>query len=256
MSHSASAQSWNLFLAVLKNSRTSSAVLSFFPFKCGILCYTGLMQSVEEKAAYLKRWHEAHPDYSRNYNKQYWKNHPTTNREYRKNNLASVRAYEREQYRKNATKKREQRKRWVKANYDKVLAGVRQYNASHPGIRKAIEKRYREKRPEIQIAVKANRRARQMNAEGSHTPEDILLIWERQGRKCAVSNCPYPISEKSGKHKYHVDHIIPLKDPNGTNWPSNLQILCSHHNRSKWALSPEKWAKRLAASLQTRPVSG
>ncbi len=195
----------------------------------------------------MKRWREAHPEYSRNYSKQYQKDHPNFNREYRQKNIASVRSYEREYYRKNAAKKREQRKRWVKKNYDKVLAGVRKYNAANPEIRNAIEKRYREKRPEIQIAIQANRRALEMSADGLHSPEDIVLIWERQGKKCAIPNCSHPISEKSGKHKYHVDHVIPLK-LGGSNWPSNLQILCSHHNRSKWALSPEKWAERLASA--------
>lgn len=84
--------------------------------------------------------------------------------------------------------------------------------------------------PEAQRANQNNRRSREMNAEGSHTKEDIRRIHTAQGGKCACCRD----SLKNGKH---LDHITPLI-LGGTNWPRNLQLLCPPCNLRKSAKDP------------------
>jgi len=74
------------------------------------------------------------------------------------------------------------------------------------------------------------RRSRERNAEGSHTSQDIKQIYARQNGKCA--HC-----EKELNFVFHVDHIIPLSK-GGSNYPSNLQILCATCNLRKAAKLP------------------
>lgn len=65
--------------------------------------------------------------------------------------------------------------------------------------------------------------------------EDVKRIIEGQKYKCA--NCMCDVSKK-----YHVDHIMPIA-LGGTNWPSNLQILCPTCNMRKKAKHPIDWAQ-------------
>lgn len=75
------------------------------------------------------------------------------------------------------------------------------------------------------------RRAREFNAKGKHTHEDIERLYKKQR-----ALCPYrtlnPRCKKSLENGYHVDHIIPISR-NGHDDPSNLQLLCPHCNISK-----------------------
>jgi hypothetical protein len=103
-------------------------------------------------------------------------------------------------YAKNEDKRKATRKEWVKNNYERVLTTNR------------------------------NRHAKKKAAEGYHTKEDVLRILDAQKNKCAC--CKTKVSKK-----YHVDHIQPLAK-GGSNWPSNLQILCPSCNSGKCARDP------------------
>jgi 5-methylcytosine-specific restriction endonuclease McrA len=87
------------------------------------------------------------------------------------------------------------------------------------------------------------RRARLLGAEGAHNLSDVMAIWGRQGHKCAVPDCAYPIS-KSGPNRFTVDHIQPLTR-GGSDYAWNLQILCKPHNSQKNNSDPYEWAKRI-----------
>lgn len=81
---------------------------------------------------------------------------------------------------------------------------------------------------------RARRRAREAGAEGSFTKENVLEIFNRQKGKCA--EC------KINLEKYHIDHVMPLS-LGGSNWPTNLQILCKTCNQKKHAKHPIDWAQ-------------
>ncbi|TIL91473.1 MAG: HNH endonuclease [Mesorhizobium sp.] len=114
------------------------------------------------------------------------------------------------------------RKRWRAANPEKHKASQRQWAARNP--------------EKVQTNVRA-RRARKRLAEGSHTADDIERILVSQQYKCA--ECGTSIKKRSNRQ---VDHIMPLK-LGGSNWPSNLQLLCSLCNKVKAAKHPLDFAQ-------------
>lgn len=82
-----------------------------------------------------------------------------------------------------------------------------------------------------------NAKARRKGADGKHTAQDIRDILKRQKFKCA--ECKTSVRKKSNRH---TDHIMPIA-LGGSNWPSNLQILCPDCNLSKNAKHPIDWAR-------------
>ncbi|MGR9056053.1 HNH endonuclease [Rhizobium leguminosarum] len=99
-----------------------------------------------------------------------------------------------------------------------------------------LKRAWKKANPENVQASGRTRRARIAGSEGKHTAADIEEIHARQKYKCAECGV-------STKKKKHVDHIMPLA-LGGSNWPSNLQILCPFCNDSKGAKHPIDWAKR------------
>lgn len=79
----------------------------------------------------------------------------------------------------------------------------------------------------------SRRRARLLQAEGSHNSSDIVRILEDQNGRCAY--CGIPVFDD-----YHVDHVQPLTQ-GGSNWPDNLAIACPECNASKNNRTPEQW---------------
>lgn len=131
-----------------------------------------------------------------------------------------IKAYSLWYAKENKERHRENGRRWALKNRDKTAAYLR---------------KYRKENPEKIRAFRINRRARMMNAEGSHDENDIMALYELQKGKCI--NC-----QVSFKHSgYHIDHIMPLAK-GGSNWPSNLQLLCPSCNSRKSAKDPIQWA--------------
>lgn len=91
--------------------------------------------------------------------------------------------------------------------------------------------------PERVGASKRTNRAKRANAEGVHTGHDIKALFAHQRGTCP--NCQ-ALLIKRGPGKYHVDHIMPIA-LGGSNWPSNLQLLCPPCNMSKGAKHPNIW---------------
>jgi 5-methylcytosine-specific restriction endonuclease McrA len=89
---------------------------------------------------------------------------------------------------------------------------------------------WRKKHPERAANTGRNNYAKRKRAEGRHTVADIKRIRGAQKDKCAVCRTKL-------RGAGHVDHIVPLSG-GGTNWTSNLQLLCEGCNLSKHARNP------------------
>lgn len=120
---------------------------------------------------------------------------------------------------RNKARVKAKRAEWYRANAERLREKARAYG---PEWRKA--------NPEKHAARERNRRARKRAAEGSHTVDDIAAIRASQKDRCA-----YCRAKLHGKGD--VDHITPLVK-GGSNWPSNLQILCEFCNGSKGSKDP------------------
>jgi 5-methylcytosine-specific restriction endonuclease McrA len=111
--------------------------------------------------------------------------------------------------------------RWQKENRDKV-------NAKNA--------RWRREHPEARSKESAERRAREMNAPGSHTIAETKRLLVEQGCLCANPFCRADLR----KTRRHLDHKTPLAR-GGSNGIENLQWLCGPCNESKGAKDLDAW---------------
>lgn len=125
-------------------------------------------------------------------------------------------------------------------NRERLAKREAEYKAENRERIAAQKAAYRLANPDKHSADGRNRRARIRNAEGTHTATDITRILDAQRGLCA--NCHAKLF-KSGKNKFHADHIIPLAK-GGSNWPDNIQCLCPTCNTSKHAKDPIEWARQ------------
>jgi 5-methylcytosine-specific restriction endonuclease McrA len=161
------------------------------------------------------------------------------NKEYYKANKEAVLAQKKQYNLKNAESISIQTMLYRQKNLKAISAQKRQHYIKNKEQILSKLKSYYEKNPEKFTAYSRSRKARKKNAEGSHSSADVIVIFEAQKGLCA--NCQTGLF-KSGKQKFHVDHIMPLAR-GGSNWPSNLQCLCPACNLSKNAKDPIKWAQ-------------
>lgn len=124
-------------------------------------------------------------------------------------------------------------KLWYERNRERAIATVKAYQAANREHLRDRQKLYKLSNAEqTRLFGKAND-ARRRSAEGKFTKDDIQALLLLQKGRCAGCRCDVT-------KKFHVDHIVALAK-GGSNWPSNLQILCESCNTSKWMLDAEDW---------------
>lgn len=121
----------------------------------------------------------------------------------------------------NREKKRVTTALWRKAHPEWAKRLTDEWNKSHPGHWKA----YRAANPGQFRAYWHKRRALEREAPGTFTKTDIADIQRMQRDRCAVCR-------RNLKGLGHIDHIIALSK-GGSNFRSNLQLLCRSCNSSK-----------------------
>jgi hypothetical protein len=126
---------------------------------------------------------------------------------------------------------------WRKRNPEKARSIARKWARANIDSICAWQERNREKVRLYVRAAKAQRRARQKEAEGRFTKGDIDRLKKLQRGLCAY--CKIAL-----KKKYHIDHITPLAG-GGSNWPSNLQLCCPTCNHQKHAMDPIEFAQSI-----------
>lgn len=123
-------------------------------------------------------------------------------------------------YVKNRESHRRSRLRYRERNREKVIQQCRDWRAANP---------------EKYLASVHARRARMLGSEGAHTAGEVRRIRKMQRDRCAT--CSISLSDAG----CHIDHIVPISK-GGTNWASNLQMLCPRCNLKKSAKDPIEWA--------------
>ena len=130
----------------------------------------------------------------------------------------------------------EANKRHYYANHERMLVRAAAFAKAHPEKNRENARAQYRKNPAKFAVYSRNRKARKKAAEGHHAAAEITALYQRQRGRCA--NC-----KASLKPGYHADHIIPLSR-GGSNWITNIQLLCPPCNLSKKALDPLAWARR------------
>lgn len=156
-------------------------------------------------------------------------------RRWRTNNLETSRQKDRDWYKRNAETKKEKRR----ANYDPEYSrrSSKNWRKAHPEKSRQSQQTWRKKNPDRMSLLWKVNGARRRTALGSHTIEDIKDIFKSQSGRCAY--CKIKV-----KTDYHVDHIVAVTK-GGTNYRSNLQILCPPCNHSKFNHDPIDFARSI-----------
>lgn len=146
-----------------------------------------------------------------------------------------------EYYLANTTAVKQRVKLWREQNPKRVLELRRAYQRANKAL---IEQRVREwnaANPEAKRSRGRNYRARLNAAEGQHTGEEIKALYAQQNGECVY--CQTALGDD-----YHADHIKPLSR-GGSNWITNIQLLCKRCNNRKRATDPVEYARRLGLLL-------
>lgn len=144
-----------------------------------------------------------------------------------------------------------QQREYREKNRDQRLADKIAYAAAHKAEKAAYDLAYRAARkealaawqkqyhidhPEIKGAMARNRKAMMRGAGGKHTAAEIKALYASQGGKCVYCWA-------SLDYGYHGDHIIPVSR-GGTNWITNIQLLCPPCNIRKHDLLPDEFTAK------------
>lgn len=170
-------------------------------------------------------------------------------RQRRAEDPGSMRAREREYRKAKPALHAARRKRYLAANKQVVAERKRVYRELNPDheANRARVKAWRIANPDAYIAQLHLRRSRKLGADGSYGPEDVQRMLQTQNGLCNGCACDIRL-------KYTVDHMMPLSR-GGSNWPSNLQLLCKRCNSAKNNRSMEEWLaikERICLALQTK----
>jgi 5-methylcytosine-specific restriction endonuclease McrA len=192
-----------------------------------------------------KRRYEANPEKARAKKREWRLDNPEKAREadrrFREKHPEKARAAVRAAWAKNKNNYEAGIRRWQAENVEKFRAYREKWKAAHPDQHEAALEKWRKENPDFLRASRAQRRARVRNAEGRYTASDLKEIFQRQNGRCVYCR------QELGK-KYHADHIVALAR-GGSNWPSNIQLLCPSCNCTKGAKGHDEVAALLCEAI-------
>lgn len=204
---------------------------------CCDLCYRDIERRCREqnREAYRAKWKRASAKARAIDPSRVEKN----NRKWQRNNPEKVAARKKRYRTSNASKVRLSEKRYRDANPEKIQKKNKSYKTQHAErlapIARERTKQWAKDNPE---AVRRNinaRRAREYNALGSHTVDQLHALLHSQDYLCI--GCYADLREKSARS---LDHIVALSR-GGSQWIENIQYLCKPCNSRKHDKTQLEW---------------
>ena len=123
---------------------------------------------------------------------------------------------------------------WRKNNPEKKRLQANTWNRANPeGARKRAKEWAKNNPLKVKVNTQA-RRARELNATGFTTDQQLADRMAYYGFQCIYCSGPFE----------HVDHFVPLVR-GGSNWPANLVPSCSDCNWSKNGRDPWEFIRSL-----------
>lgn len=136
-----------------------------------------------------------------------------------------------ENRRNNREREREAARRFYQEHREGILEKQKKYYQDHHDERWGQQRQWRTTFSGrlMRQCGGANRRARKRGVSGTLTDVHILVLLDRQKKKCAV--CREPFLPVGTYWRFDIDHIIPLG--RGLNDFGNVQLLCRKCNQGK-----------------------
>lgn len=186
-------------------------------------------------AEQARKWRVANLEHVRAYNRAYEAAHPEERAEhYRGRNQRRMErdpVGTREKYAAHMAN-------WRAGNPEKHAAACQRWREKHYEAFRQYCAEYYRKNPE---AVKS-RNAQRRGAEGYYSRDDIIRIGEEQNGFCIYCDADLTLG-------FEIDHKTPISR-GGTNWPDNIQLLCSPCNNRKRAKTDAEYRALLANGNQ------
>lgn len=130
-------------------------------------------------------------------------------------------------------------KEWREANPAKIKAIRDKFDLRHRDKLRADNREFYKNNPDYNRAKLSRRRGLNTGAIGKFSCSDVTELLRKQDNLCANPFCATNITDS-----YTIDHKTPLSR-GGSNWPRNLQLLCSPCNSSKCTKTRSEWLRSL-----------
>jgi 5-methylcytosine-specific restriction endonuclease McrA len=154
---------------------------------------------------------------------------------------------DREYREKNAATLMARSLKWRADNPERTRANETAWRESHPEQARARVRKWARANPEKTRVSSNNRRARLVAAEGTHTAQEIINLFEKQKGKCC--HCLKPITlKKKRPNTATEDHWVSLSS-GGRNDIANIKLSCKSCNSKKGPKDPLLFARLMGRLL-------
>lgn len=126
---------------------------------------------------------------------------------------------------------------WYANNKERHQGLCRKYQEENKAAVLEMSRAWREANKDKVLIYSRARKSRVRAAEGTWSFKDVELLLRKQSGLCVY--CSIQLD-----NNYHVDHIMPLY-LGGSNWPSNLQLLCQSCNLRKSRKHPDDFEREI-----------